>query len=219
MQTKPKANSILTHEVRGDGALVIHVKGCEDVVFRRTLASTVTRDRAEYHGWVQRLCDGAAKARNTADGKPAPASEKRAAIQRLADHYETGTESWNLVREGGGGGGPGLDTTILAAVSEATGRDLGAVRAMVAEGATKRGMKPADYLAQLATAKAVAPVLERMRAAQATVNADEELDAMMAEGDEDDDGPGFGQAEADAMAPDEVQVAVEAVLRDGDAAD
>lgn len=188
MQTKPKSNSIITHTLREDGAILFHVKGCEDIVFDPARVSEPNRLRAMRHGFVQRISDAAAIPRDTTNGQPALPSAKRAAMARLADHYLSGAETWAIDREGGG---PGLDGTILAAVAEATGRTVEQVRTMVAEGCVKREMKPGAYLNQLATAKAVVPILARMRAAQSTVNADEELDAMMAQADDegDDDAP------------------------------
>ena len=99
MQKKPKANSVLTHAIQ-DGVLSLtfrdgaNIAGC--VTFDRTKASPANRDRAEWHGWVQRLSDGAAMSRNTETGKPASVADKMARVQAIATFYEAGGEEWRL---------------------------------------------------------------------------------------------------------------------------
>ena len=180
MQSKPKSNSVVTHTLREDGTIVFHVKGCEDIVFDPQRASESVRRRAMLHGFIQRITDGGAKSRDDKTGKPAEPADRRAGMAKIAEHYLTGTDDWNLTREGGG---PGLDGTALAAVAEATGKTLDEVRAMVAAGAERRGVKPTEYLAAVVTADAVAPILARMRAAKVEVSGDDLL-AEMTQDDE-----------------------------------
>lgn len=184
MQTKPKVNSIITHTVDEAGVLTFHVKGCEPIIFDPAKVSEVNRARFMIHGILQRVNDAAALSRNTADGKAAPPEAKRAAMARVAEHYLSGALEWALPRAEAA---PGLDNVLLAAVMEATGKDEDAVRKMIADGAAKRGMKPGAYLTQLGTAKAVAPILARMRAEATTIDADDELAAMTQDDDAEDE--------------------------------
>ena len=202
MLKKPRTKSIITHSRSEDGnILTFHVQGCPDIVFDKTKVAAALRARAENHGWFQRIDDAAALSRNTADGKAAPAEAKRAAMAKVAEHYLNGAETWELPRVAPTGGG--LDATVIAAVAEGVGRTSDEVRAMVAAGAAKHGVKPSEYLARLATADRVKIILERMRAEQAAaanIDADADLDAMMQAGDGGDD---EGEGEDDDTPTDE----------------
>lgn len=116
MQTKPKANSVLTHRLLPNGGLCFTVKGAGPVLegaeeaeavelfFAPTLASEANRQRAEQHGWIQRISDAAAISRDTKTGLPATPAQKLEAMQKLVEHYQSGTGDWKMT---GGGGGAG----------------------------------------------------------------------------------------------------------------
>jgi hypothetical protein len=175
MQTKVKSNSVITHRVADDGIITFVVKDAGELAFDPSKASEANRARFLRHGIVQRVADAAAQSRDTATGKPAPASDKLAAMKRLVDHYMSGAEDWSPARVASEG--PGLDATALAAVAEATGKTLDEVRAMVAAGAAKREVTPKVYLTALTTADRVRPIYERMTKARApAIDADAELD-------------------------------------------
>lgn len=178
MQVKPKANTVVTtsHDPVAR-TLTFAVRDCEPLILHLDKVSDANKARGLIHGFNQRVVDAAARARDTATGAAKSPAEKRAAMARIVDHLNSGAETWSPEREGGQG--PGLDAMILAAVAEATGRDVEGVRAMVAAGAEAKKVGQREYLAALGTAKAVAPILARMRAQGSGVDADEELDAMV----------------------------------------
>lgn len=98
---KVKSNTVVSRDWSEDGnVLTFQVKGVEKpIMFDRRLVSAGCRDRAEQHGWEQRLGDRAAKSQDTKTGKPAQPQEKWEAIQVLAQHYQAGSEAWRMVGE------------------------------------------------------------------------------------------------------------------------
>jgi hypothetical protein len=176
MQTKAKSNSIITHSVDDEGNITFHVKGAGDVTLKLARVGEANQVRAMRHGFIQRVADAAALSRNTANGQPATPEAKLAAMTRLVEHYNSGSEAWAPEREGGSG--PGLDGLALAAVAEATGKSLADVVTLVTVSSKAKGVTPRVYLATLTTAGKVAPILARMRAEGSGVDADEELAGM-----------------------------------------
>lgn len=105
MQTKPKANSIITHERLEDGQIRFCVKGAGFVDFDLNKVSWANRDYAAVHGFIQRISDGAAISRNPENGQPATPAEKLAAIEAIVNHYHSGTDQWKMLATGTGGAG------------------------------------------------------------------------------------------------------------------
>lgn len=185
MQTKPKSNSVVTHERPADRPTVIifKVKDAGEFELDFDKISPAVKARACIHGLVQRISDAAAIGRDPATGKPvadAPAL-KLGNMRRLADHYMSGSDDWSPAREASTG--PGLDRLILAAVCEATGKTDAEVRLMVSEGSAKHAIAAKVYLESLAGAAKVRPIYERVKAEQAsalakavTFDPDAELD-------------------------------------------
>jgi len=179
MQTKAKSNSIITHELSDAGVLTFMVKGAGSFTFDPAMASEVCRKRAAIHGFIQRISDGGALGRDTTTGRPASPEDKRARMERIAQHYASGSVEWSIARAESSG--PGLDTLLLAAVAEVRGVTVERVRELIAAGAAKRDMKPGAYLALAAAADAIAPIVTRMkaeRAAASGLNANDILDDM-----------------------------------------
>lgn len=181
MQPKVKSNSVVTSAFdEGANTITFTVVGAGSTVLKLNAISDAVRVRAIRHGLGQRVADRAAKNRDTADGKPASPATKLAAMAALVDHYNSGADDWNLA--GAGGSGPGLDGVLLAAIAEVTGKGLEAIRALVAAGSEKHGVTQRAYLAKLATGKAVAPIVDRMRAEAAEgVDPEGELAELMGE--------------------------------------
>ena len=96
MQTKPKANSVITHTIF-DRKVKFTVLGAGEFTFDPDKVSAENRSRAMYHGFIQRISDGGALSRNPDTGKPATAADKLARMQRIADHLESGSTEWKLV--------------------------------------------------------------------------------------------------------------------------
>lgn len=190
MQVKPKSNSVITSAwdatsnvitftVRKAGA-----NGQSDAALALDLnkVSEKNRARAMAHGFIQRVSDRAALSRNTTNGQSATPAEKLAAMKGLVDFLASGTDEWAPERVGGVKGPTGLDPLLIAAVAEATGRSTDEVRELVAKGAEKKSVTKAVYLATLGGAGTVKPIVERMRAEQASafeVDADELLNEVM----------------------------------------
>jgi hypothetical protein len=111
MQTKAKANSVLTHRVE-EGAIFIKVKDAGELKFVPGLASEACRARAELHGWIQRISDAAALGRDPKSGQPASPQAKLEAMKKLVDHYESGAAEWRMAG-GGGGGSSAIEKALL----------------------------------------------------------------------------------------------------------
>lgn len=179
MQSKPKSNSTITTAIdAATGIITFTVIGAGQFTFDPTEASQGVRARAQVHGFVQRICDRAAKGRDPETGKPAPAVDRMAAMKSLADHYASGSEDWSPKVERTGGGA-GWDSLILAAVVEATGRGLEEVKEGVARRAKADGITTKVALEALGRSKVVAPILERIRAEAAEgLDGDEMIEGM-----------------------------------------
>jgi hypothetical protein len=111
MQTKPKANSVLTHEVSGD-AILFKVKDAGELMLDCSKLSEGVKGKALIHGLIQRISDRAAMSRNTSTGLAASPLDKLASMRELVEFYETGTEEWALPRKAGAVG-VSLETGFL----------------------------------------------------------------------------------------------------------
>jgi len=182
MQTKPKANSIITHEVRG-GAIMFTVKGAGNVLLDTGKLSQAVQSRAMLHGMIQRISDAAAIGRNPETGASATPEEKLANMAALVAHYESGTAEWSRKR----GTGEGRDTSgiTLQAIARVKGITEDAARASVEAYAAKSGIETKEAYRTLAKAKAVAEAIlvikaERLAGTEATLDADEALAGLTA---------------------------------------
>lgn len=75
------------------------------LTFDPTKAHAVVQAYAAFHGFKQRFVDAAAMSKDTKDGSAASPAAKAKAIKALIDWYETGTEKWSRISEGGPKGG------------------------------------------------------------------------------------------------------------------
>lgn len=110
MQSKPKSNSVITHDVKHDfGTVTFTVLGAGSFEFH---VSAMVGDAVEWkelpeaarramcHGFIQRISDRAAIGRDPDTGKSATPQDKYDAMRELADHI-TATGEWNLPRAAG----------------------------------------------------------------------------------------------------------------------
>jgi hypothetical protein len=118
MNAKRKSNSVVTHSMQ-DGKIVFDVIGAGKLVFDPDKVSAQNRARAMIHGFVQRISDGAARLRNPETGASAPASEKLAMMQRIAEHLMSGSTEWNL--KVAAPKGPDSGTIVLAMIRALAG--------------------------------------------------------------------------------------------------
>lgn len=175
MQTKAKSNSVVTTSLV-EGKLVIAVLGSGSVTFDPSKADKALRQRAEMHGWTQRLVDAAAMSRDDVTGQPATPADKFEAIKGLADHYMSGTPDWS--RKSAGGFGKSI---TLAAIALVQGITYEAAEANVAAMAKKRGEEAKETLKFLATGGRVMKAIAEIRAKAvkpASVDADKALAEM-----------------------------------------
>jgi hypothetical protein len=72
--------------------------GLDGVIFDADKAHDAVRAYAMMHGFMQRLGDNAAISRTQKDGTVITVTEqmRRDAVMELVNHYESGTENWNL---------------------------------------------------------------------------------------------------------------------------
>lgn len=184
MQSKPKSNSIVTH-TRNDatGVLTFNVLGVGSFEFDPTKAAPVNREHAEYHGWLQRIVDGAAIPVADPEGNIVPKSErsrmKYAAMIRLRDHYESGAEDWSLA--GGGGGARSITIEAIARVFECEYEE--AVEMVERHAEKKYAGNTKTALAKLrAEPKVQAAMLaiRQERLPKPVLDADSELDSLRA---------------------------------------
>lgn len=109
MVTKPKSNSVVTHNVESQalGGTIIHfnVLGVGELKLNMENLSAEVKHHAAIHGMIQRISDAAAISRNPETGKPATPAEKFDRMQDLIAHYMSGTSKWSRVGQGSGNRG------------------------------------------------------------------------------------------------------------------
>lgn len=111
---KPKSNSVITTELLDEPTgrvIVFKVKDAGETRLDIQKLHAKIAERAMIHGLVQKVSDAAALSRNTETGKSASPQDKLAAMVKVVEHLSSGTEEWNLKREGGGG--PSQETQWL----------------------------------------------------------------------------------------------------------
>lgn len=166
MQTKPKSNSKITHEVEGE-VILFKVKEAGDIMLDMSKLSPEVKAKALIHGLIQRVSDRAAILRDPKHGTTASPLVKFEAMKELVDWYETGTVEWAMTRKGGAVG-PSLETqfliTALGEVYPAKTQDE------LTEWVGKRSKE--DRLA-LAQSEKLKVIIDRLRA-EATVSVDSE---------------------------------------------
>ncbi|CAM5998773.1 unnamed protein product [Sphagnum balticum] len=190
MNTRKKSNSVVTTKVEGK-LLEITVLGSGTILFDAYQASRENRDRAEMHGWTQRLCDVAARSRDPKTGLPVSPQVKYEAILELADWYMLGGTEWKRVGTGERGAGV-AGNLLLAALQEAyPDRPLEKLKAFL------KGKSAGDKLA-LSQSKQLKPIIERLTAEMVgETDLDADLDAFMDDDadEEETDEKGAGDSE------------------------
>lgn len=104
MQQKAKSNSVVTSAKLDGSKIAFNVLGVGAFVFDKSMASQANRERAEDHGWTQRISDKAAIGRADENGAVIPkeiaARMKFDAMKACAEHYMTGSDEWSMVATG-----------------------------------------------------------------------------------------------------------------------
>lgn len=115
MQTKPKANSVITHTLVGN-VITFNVKDAGAITLDMNRLDAAIINRATVHGLIQRISDQAALSRDIETGKPASPVDKLNAMTELVDYYHSGTNEWRMV---GTLGGSRAGSLLLDALCEA----------------------------------------------------------------------------------------------------
>lgn len=191
MQTKPKANSVVTHSMQ-DGKVVFNVLGAGSFAFDPDKASAENRARAMIHGFVQRISDGAARLRDTKTGASASAAEKLTMMQRIADHYMSGATEWRLTETSSGKRAIDAGLVIMAMTRALAGvKDVDAAERIFAQQVTLKKFPDRDSAIKAwAESRQVADAIKVILAERAAAAANLDAAAMLAElgmGDDDSD--------------------------------
>ena len=181
MQVKAKDNSVCTSAFDPtSNTLTVRVLGAGEAVLRLNQVSAACKAEATIRGFNQRVVNAAALGRDKDTGKPATPAEKFEGVQALVEHYNSGTEEWSPARTPAAP--KPLDSIVLRAVEQVTGKDAATVLGMVEAGAAKWTCTKHEYLAKLATNKDVDKLVTAARAAAvkaAGFSADDEIAGMM----------------------------------------
>lgn len=182
-QAKPKANSIVTHEVHEDGRITFTVLGVGPLKFNPALVHEANRRRAETHGWIQRIVDAAAIGLTDSEGNIIPREQRNRmkyhAMNDIITHYESGAEEWSRV--GGGGGARSLTVEAIARVQGVEYEE--ALERVERHAEAKYGGDTKKALAKLRQSEAVQKAMSEIRAERTpktNIDADAELEALKA---------------------------------------
>lgn len=173
-----KSNQIISTEIVGD-IITFTVRGAGKAVFDTARASEACRERAQMHGWVQRISDAAAQARDPETGASASPTEKLAAMARLVEHYESGVEEWALRAAGGAGGEGSEGSLVIRAVARMQQTDTATIRARAERVAEQKRLTVAVVLRRWAQLPDVKLAMDAIRSENApTIDADELADEI-----------------------------------------
>lgn len=186
MQPKAKSNSIVTHTMDEKGVITFDVLGVGPLVFDRMKGSPENRLAAETNGWVQRIVDAAAISATEKDGtirsKEVRAQLKFEAMSRVIEHYHSGSTEWNL-KPGGGFG----RSIVVEAIARVMKCDYPAAEAMIEKRAAAKydgdKKKAIEKLRESKDVQAAIIAIQQERLPKPAVDADDELEALKAEGE------------------------------------
>lgn len=171
---RKKSNSIITTSQEG-AVLKFNVLGAGVLELDLGKLGEGVRTRALAHGMKQRIADASAIPRNTDTGLAATPQEKFDAMQSLVAHYMSGSDEWNIGRAAGGGAAKESGLTLAAMEKVWPDRDASAT---VDKLAAARGIDRRAALALFAATKEVGAAMAAIKAARATVSADDLLGEM-----------------------------------------
>lgn len=146
MQTQAKSNSVVTHSREG-GLLKWHVLGAGTIVLDPEQVSPENQTRAMIHGLVQRVSDGGALSRDPATGQAPSPQARFDAMNRIAEHLQSGSPDWELRRAAR----ITNDEILILAIMEFKQAERAAVVEAVAkmDGKQKKGLLASDQLREI----------------------------------------------------------------------
>lgn len=176
MQSKPKANSVITHEVNGN-IISFHVAGAGTLTLDVSKVNAENVQRASVHGFIQRVSDGAAMSRDPKTGKPATPEDKAARMAAIIAHYESGAAEWSMRGQGTGETGGLLYRALVRhlVMDKGASDDDARKRAKQFMDALDTGEKKA-----LLASSVIKPHADAIRA-EAMPDADEKADVLLAD--------------------------------------
>lgn len=169
MQTKAKANSIITHAL-SDNGITFSFRGQAIGNLNLTALHADIKFRAVIHGMLQRIGDGGAVERmDKQTGLIRTDAEmdaiKKARIVALIEHYNSGTDEWNVAR--GLPKGPDTSGLVIEAISRVYGWDVPTVEAKVTKMADQKGIERKEMLRTYANIPDVAAMIGTIKAERA----------------------------------------------------
>lgn len=100
-----RANWTIAHKIDAEaGTITWQVKGAGEIRLELGKVHEANSKRAMMHGFVQRISDAAAMARDGKTGASATAQQKFEAMSKLCEHYQSGAQEWSPVRTAGSAG-------------------------------------------------------------------------------------------------------------------
>lgn len=189
---KVKSNSVTT-VTRLDGKLIFAFPrdGLPSITFDPDKVSAQNRSRAMYHGFEQRIRDAGALMRDKETGESATPEQKRAAMLRIVEHLESGSDEWALRVATPKADDPGI---LIAAIMRVSGKDERGVEGLLVATMQKRGVDRAGALKIWADTKQVASAKKAIEAERAAARASGDSDDLLAEMMADSDGDESGRA-------------------------
>lgn len=185
MQTKPKANSVVTHRLNEDGTITFIVKGAGEFTLDPSKFHANITKHSVIHGAIQRVSDGGAMSRNPENGQPATPADKLARMERIARHMET-SAVWGM-KGPSGPRKPDAGLIVQALCATHAGGDVDKANRLIDGLATKRGVTRDEALAVWASVEDVSVEMARIKAkrvAATAPNADDLMAELASESDE-----------------------------------
>jgi len=152
------------------------------IVFDPAEVHADNRARAEQHGWEQRLADSMALEFAKIADRGERSKAKRERLERLIEHYRSGSSEWNVARAAGAGGGSRFDPgLVVQALAQVRGWSVEKADARVAVLAMTKEVERDELLKTLASEPKIAAEMAAIKAARAkpAVDASALLDALM----------------------------------------
>jgi hypothetical protein len=161
---KFRANSDCHTAWNHQGVMVTTWRDGRKQEFNPKRAAMENRSHAEQHGWEQRMADSGAIEFEKISDKTARTNAKFDARQRLIDHYESGSESWNI-KATARATGPDVGLVIQALIALGKVADVDAANAMFDKVAVKREITRDAVVGLFWAAKDVATKIAEIKAA------------------------------------------------------
>lgn len=168
---KAKSNSVITHSVSPDNdEIAFDVLGVGVIRMDITAIHGEIMKKAAIHGMIQRISDAAAISRDPRTGEAATRQDKYDAMQRLVNHYESGTSEWSRRPVAGEGKSGGLLFKALCIMSAET-KTADDIREWMSA-------KTKAQLTALRNSPKVAAIISELRPASIEVDADALMDEL-----------------------------------------